>query len=247
MNGFIYLWVAIGLIIFPLQLRVSAPYGRHMRKGWGPTISNQLGWVIMETPALLTMPLLFLAGSAEKTTVSWIFVALWLLHYINRTLVFPFRVHTKGKKMPVLIAVFAIFFNVVNGSINGLYLGENAWKYTSDWLTDPRFLTGIGMFAAGLIINWQSDNILLHLRKPGETEYKIPQGGLFRYVSCPNHLGEIIEWTGFAILTWSLAGFAFALWTAINLLPRALDHHKWYLKQFPEYPKNRKAVFPFIL
>ncbi|MDX2246498.1 MAG: DUF1295 domain-containing protein [Bacteroidia bacterium] len=247
MNTFIFIWIALGIVIFPLLLRVSAPYGRHIRKGWGPLIPNRMGWIIMEMPALLVMPLLFFTGSSPKPVVSWVFVGLWLLHYINRTLIFPLRVHTKGKKMPLAIVVFALFFNVVNGSINGLYFGENAYLYPETWPTDFRFVAGVGLFVTGLMINWQSDNILLRLRKPGETSYKIPRGGLFRYVSCPNHLGEIVEWTGFAVLTWSFSGFAFALWTAINLIPRALDHHKWYLNHFPDYPANRKAVFPFIL
>jgi steroid 5-alpha reductase family enzyme len=96
-------------------------------------------------------------------------------------------------------------------------------------------------------LNWQSDNILIHLRKPGETGYVIPQGGLFKFISCPNHFSEIIEWTGFAIMTWSLPAFAFAVWTIVNLMPRAVHHHKWYKGTFPEYPPKRKALIPFVL
>ncbi|MBT4969756.1 MAG: hypothetical protein HOM80_12185, partial [Bacteroidetes bacterium] len=77
--------------------------------------------------------------------------------------------------------------------------------------------------------------------------YSIPFGKLFNYVSCPNHLGEIIEWAGFAVMTWSLPGLAFFIWTIINLLPRSLAHHKWYNKEFDNYPENRKAVIPFII
>jgi hypothetical protein len=32
-----------------------------------------------------------------------------------------------------------------------------------------------------------------------------------------------------------------------NLLPRALAHHRWYKQRFPEYPSERKAIFPFLL
>lgn len=77
--------------------------------------------------------------------------------------------------------------------------------------------------------------------------YKIPYGGLFRWVSAPNLFGEVVEWTGFAIMTWSLATISFAVWTAANVLPRAVAHHKWYKAQFPEYPPERRAVIPFIL
>jgi len=81
-------------------------------------------------------------------------------------------------------------------------------------------------------------------RKPGE--YGIPRGGVFEFVSCPNYLGEILEWTGWAIATWSLPGLAFALWTAANLIPRAYANHAWYRKTFPDYPGKRKALIPFV-
>ncbi|MEX2589838.1 MAG: hypothetical protein WD334_06510, partial [Chitinophagales bacterium] len=74
-----------------------------------------------------------------------------------------------------------------------------------------------------------------------------PNGGLFRYVSSPNLFGEIIEWTGWALMTWSMPTLSFAIWTWANLLPRALDHHRWYNSYFKEYPKERKAVIPFVL
>ena len=97
-----------------------------------------------------------------------------------------------------------------------------------------------------MLINIQSDNVLINLRKENEEEYGIPNGGLFKYVSCPNHLGEIIEWLGFAILTCSFAGFSFFIWTACNLILRSTKHHDWYNNKFKNYPKNRKAVIPFI-
>ena len=57
----------------------------------------------------------------------------------------------------------------------------------------------------------------------------------------------MIEWIGWAILTWSLAGAAFAIYTIANLLPRALQHHRWYKSQFADYPADRKAIIPYLL
>jgi steroid 5-alpha reductase family enzyme len=88
--------------------------------------------------------------------------------------------------------------------------------------------------------------LLLRLRKPGETGYKIPKSGLFRWVSCPNHFGEIVEWSGFALICWNLPALSFAIWTAANLIPRAVSHHNWYREKFEDYPLRRKAVLPFL-
>jgi len=243
----VYSWIAIALVIFPLVLWVVAPYGRHTSTHWGPLINNKLGWIMMESPALFFFVYFFLSGHNHHTFIPWLFFTLWVIHYTNRTLIFPFRLRTRGKKMPVTIVMMAFCFNLVNAFINGYYLGFLSGKYDISWLSDPRFITGLVFFVGGLIINWQSDNILIHLRRPGETGYFIPRGGLFNYISCPNHFSEIIEWTGFALMTWSLPALAFVTWTLVNLLPRALHHHRWYKQTFPNYPASRKALIPFII
>jgi hypothetical protein len=246
-NLIVYVWIGIAVVIFPFVLRITAPYGRHTNTTWGPLISNRAGWILMESPALFFFAVLFIFGKNHHNLIPWIFFTLWIIHYTNRTLIFPFRLHTKGKKMPITIVLMAICFNFVNGFINGYYLGSLSEPYALSWLYDPRFIIGVIMFCSGLAINWQADNILIHLRKPGETGYKIPYGGFFRFISCPNHFSEIIEWFGFALMTWSLPGLAFAIWTLVNLMPRALQHHKWYQMTFPDYPSDRKAIIPFVL
>lgn len=201
---------------------------------------------MMELPSLLCFLLFFLLSGGKMAGLVWIFFSIWTLHYVNRSLIFPFRTRTKGKQMPALIAVFAIFFNLMNGSLNGYWFANFA-DYSVEWLYSVRFILGFVIFSFGVITNYFSDRILLRLRKSNSNGYQIPYGGLFRYVSCPNFFGEILEWTGFAIMAWSPAALAFALWTFFNLLPRAIDHHKFYRREFPDYPKERKALIPYLL
>jgi protein-S-isoprenylcysteine O-methyltransferase Ste14 len=200
--------------------------------------------MIMESPAVWLMILLFLLGPSEKSIPAWIMLGLFELHYVHRTLIFPFRTRTSGKKMPLLIAASAFFFQLVNVGFNGYALGWHADRYGDEWLHDPRFITGVLLFLVGWGINYWADDKLIHLRKPGETGYKIPRGGLFEYVSCPNFLGEVIEWAGWALLCWNLEGLSFWLWTAANLLPRAWSHHRWYREKFADYPAGRKIILP---
>lgn len=243
---FLYAWIGLSILIFVLLFFITAPYGRHIRPGWGPKINNSLGWVIMETVSLSTFMYLFLTGDPLKGVVNWLFFFLWVVHYSNRSFIFPLRQPNKKKKMPVLILVFAIFFNLVNGYINGYHLGTVQPFYPNEWFADPRFVVGCSIFISGFIINIWSDNILFRLRRKNGSDYKIPEGGLFRWVSCPNYLGEMLEWTGWAIATWSLPGLAFCIWTIANLLPRAMANHRWNKRKFEDYPKGRKAVIPGI-
>jgi protein-S-isoprenylcysteine O-methyltransferase Ste14 len=246
-HSFIYIWIIFGLILFPVLLKIPAPYGRHNRKGWGPSLPNKAGWIIMELPALLVFIIFFFSGATAPSGITWLFFGIWFLHYTNRSIFYPLRTKTKNKKMPVVIIAFALIFNLVNGFINGFYFGNIRPVYDLTWLYDPRFILGFLVFITGMLINIRSDGILLSLRKNSSQGYSIPYGGMFRYISCPNFLGEIIEWFGFAIMSWSPAALAFALWTVFNLIPRALDHHNFYKDRFEEYPSERRAIIPFVL
>ena len=240
-------WLVIGLALFPTQFFVTAPYGRHARADWGPSIPNRLGWCLMEIVSLIVFAALFLAGPAAKTAPMWVFFALWTAHYINRSLIFPWRTHTQGKSMPLAIVGSAVAFNLVNAGLNGGHFGWSGQTYPLDWLSDPRFIIGLAVFAAGAAINIWADNRLIGLRADGSQGYAIPRGGLFEWVSCPNHLGEIVQWSGFALMCWNLPALSFAVWTAANLIPRAVSHHAWYRRTFPDYPTNRRAVVPGLL
>jgi 3-oxo-5-alpha-steroid 4-dehydrogenase 1 len=242
------IWIALAVFIFPFLLKITAPYGRHAKNNWGPNIDNKLGWVLMELPSLVIFVLLVLLGTNPLSSPVWVLFGLWTIHYFNRSVIFPIRTNTKGKKMPVLIMLSAVFFNLINAGLNGYWLGFAAPAYPENWTTDPRFILGGIIFICGFIINQSADKKLISLRKGGKKGYFIPRGGLFNYISCPNFFGEIVEWSGFAIMAWNLPALSFAVWTAANLIPRALDHHKWYKSYFKEeYPKRRKAVIPFLV
>jgi protein-S-isoprenylcysteine O-methyltransferase Ste14 len=241
---FMILWFVIAVLAFFILFKVPAPYGRYTSSRWKFTIASKYGWLIMESPAVFVFAAWFLFGKYTQTYTAILFFVMWETHYLYRSFIYPFTLQEKDKQMPYAILLSAFFFNIINGTINGSYVFTISGGYPNDWFSDMRFILGFSLFAVGLITNILSDRILRNLRAPGETGYKIPTGGLFRWVSCPNYLGEIVEWTGWAIATWSISGLAFAVWTGANLIPRALSHHKWYRNNFPEYPDERKALIP---
>lgn len=243
-----YVWLAIAIGVHVTMFFVTAPFGRHTSTKWGPMVDNKWGWFIMEMPSLLIMAYFLLQGTYSFDSYVWILFSLWIFHYANRTFIYPLRIKATDKKMPLFIVVNAILFNFMNAGLNGYFLAELAetTRYDSNWLSSPNFIIGGALFIVGLVINWKSDTVLIGLRKPGETGYKIPKGFLFDYISSPNLFGEIVEWSGFAIMAWNLPALTFIAWTLANLVPRAKNHHDWYHQKFPDYPKNRKAVFPFL-
>ncbi len=243
-------WLEIGLapLTCAMLIFISAPYGRHYRPGWGPTLNSRVGWVLMESPALLFFVPIFFAGVHSSDAAPLVFLAYWLWHYLYRALVFPFRIRMNEHRIAGLVVCLGAMFNTLNAYIIARQLSQFG-DYPVSWLTSPQFAIGSVMFAVGFVINRRADRTLLGLRSGAADAgaYKIPYGGLYRYVSCPNYLGEIIQWIGFAVLTWSLPALAFALYTVANLGPRALTNHAWYRKEFPDYPPERRALLPFLL
>ncbi len=232
-------------VVFPILFFIAAPYGRYARRGWGPHLPNWLGWLLMESVSPTVMLILFVMGDVPKTATLIVFFLMWEAHYIHRAFIYPFTLRDKWRPMPVVVMLMGATFNLCNAFLNGRYLFDlSGSRYRADWLVTPQFIVGVSLFVIGFIINRHADNTLRGLRAEGEMGYKIPYGGLYRYISCPNYFGEIVEWTGWAIATWSLTGFAFAIWTFANLSPRARAHHKWYHANFKEYPKERKALLP---
>ncbi len=245
-NGLIRIWFLVAVVLFIILFYIRAPYGRFSRIGWGPAVADRAGWLIMEAAAVIVFTVCFIKGSNSTTTAILIMYLLWEIHYVHRAFIYPFSRRSSTRQIPLFVIGAGFLFNVINSYLNGRYIFSISNSYNSEWLINPRFVVGVFAFVAGFFINRRADYLLSSLRKSGEKGHRIPYGGLYRWISCPNYLGELIEWTGWAVMTWSLPGLAFAGWTAANLIPRARANHKWYLNHFPDYPPSHKALFPGI-
>jgi hypothetical protein len=237
--------LGLAVLVFFLLFNITAPYGKFLRKGWGPSVRSKWAWMIMEAPSPVLMAFFFI--SAPYITIPQIiFICLWLLHYIHRTFIYPFTQSGSNKSYPVILVCMAFIFNIFNGFING-YGVFHLKSYDLTWLGSWQFISGIIIFITGFIINKTADSKLRKLRNGNSSEYVLPEGWLFTYISCPHYFGEIIEWGGWAIMTWSLPGLAFCIFTIANLFPRGMTSHRWYKSEFPDYPAGRKAVIPFVI
>ena len=77
---------------------------------------------------------------------------------------------------------------------------------------------------------------------------KLPRFSSRSFLTYINYFGELTEWLGFAILTWSLSGLVFFIWTAANLVPRANTLYHKYQSEFGDEMKGRhlKRVIPLV-
>ncbi|TFK51036.1 hypothetical protein OE88DRAFT_1660247 [Heliocybe sulcata] len=202
------------------------------------------------------------------------FVALFLIHYTNRALLSPLRTPSRSKSH-LMVPLAAVLFNTVNGSLLGTYFSSTQGISSAASMPNWRFWLGLGMWAAGFVGNIVHDEMLLNIRrnkmgeqeqqkaegkKPKENHYAIPHGLLYNFISYPNYFCEWIEWIGFALACSPVPSLAsgaefmrtvsppwlFLIAEVATMLPRAWKGHKWYHEKFPDYPKERRAVVPFI-
>ena len=240
---------ALAAVVFVSLFFVDAGYGKFYNKKWGPSINNRIGWVLMEAPVFFAMLLLWYFSDRRDDSIRLVFLLIFEIHYFQRSFIFPFLINGKSK-MPLAIIFSGVLFNTLNALMQGgwLFYVSPADYYGPDWLSGWKFMLGLAVFGIGMTINLHSDNIIRNLRKPGDTAHYFPKGGMFNYVTSANYFGELLEWTGFAILTWSWAGLIFAWWTFANLGPRAARIYDRYKEEFPEEFESRKLkrIIPFI-
>jgi len=249
--GQIQVWMVwslavLAVITFVATLWQTNAYGRHMQPGQRWTLPSKLAWFIFECPQWWAFAVTFWWTAESLTTAAILLFLLWQSHYVYRSIIYPLRKQDSGKRFPLSGVIFGVAFNAANGFANG-WAVAHAPHLVNDWFSDWRFICGLAVAVSGWWINFQSDSILIQLRKDGDGSYQIPRGGLHRWVSCPNYLGEIMLWSGWAMMSWTFAGLVFALFTVANLLPRALSHHRWYQQTFADYPSERRALIPGML
>ncbi len=85
----------VGVGVFILLFFVSAPYGQHIRQGWGPNLNNKLGWFIMEIPTVVIYLIIYFLGERKTDFISIVFLLIWMAHYGQRTFIFPFLIRAK--------------------------------------------------------------------------------------------------------------------------------------------------------
>ncbi len=250
-GALVFIWIASILWIGAKALKLNVPvvYGRHENGEFKLRLPTRLSWVLMESPACLVFAWFVFNGPLPVSAPIIVLFIFWQMHYFHRAFIYPFQLQVRpGSTTPARMTLFGAVVCAACGYMNGEYISRYAeYLQSNDWFYTPQFIIGSLMFIGGYIMNKYSDAVLMKLRKENPDAYSIPYGGAYRWVSCPNYLGEIITWLGFSLAAWSIAGFTFAAMSASNLIIRAIENHKWYQEKFDNYPSERKAVIPYIL
>lgn len=190
--------ILMGFVTYAALKLLPAPYGRYSAKGWGIMVPASLAWFIMETPNMWVTGCVYAYAqwnpeiSLKVNITSLLLLSCFLIHYTNRSIIFPLKMNFTGNSSPMPFTVMFLAFsyccwNGLNQALSLLIVSS----YEPDYIYNWNFAVGITLFFTGFIINLQSDDILFQLKargsRPGQkTKYSIPYGGFFEYVSCAN-------------------------------------------------------------
>ncbi|KAG7446744.1 uncharacterized protein BT62DRAFT_980410 [Guyanagaster necrorhizus] len=230
-------------------------------KDLGPQLSWKLVFIIEYLGPMLIHPLFyyfpewFYGQAVVHSELQRFIFTFVMLHYAKRELETLFVHRFSHGTMPARnIFKNSFHYHVLGGLLMALdaYRG----KYSADSafikgsvMEDERFLwacTGLWTFFE--LSNLSTHLTLRSLRPAGTKKRGIPKGYGFGLVSCPNYMFEVLGWIVVCVMSRSWATCFFTVAGAGQMAIWALAKHRNYKKEFEkEYPRGRKAMFPFIL
>lgn len=193
--------------------------------------------------------LLYGNDSSEPGTVATIAAVCWSIHYAKRIFETLFVHRFSHGTMPLR----NLFKNCSYYWLFALYIAYhiNHPLYTAPCSTCV--YVGLAGFTICELGNLSIHILLKNLRPPGTKVRRIPKPDgnpfslLFNYVSCPNYTYEFGSWLFFTIMTKCAPAGIFAVAGLYQMSVWAIGKHRNYKKEFPDYPKNRKSILPFVL
>lgn len=203
--------------------------------------------------------------------------SLYCIHYLNRAIISPLRTPSRSKSHIIVPLSAVGFHMANAFLMGAYLSSPEADRYLHGAFQRPLFWVGVVGWAVGFAGNILHDEILLNIRrnakakgkareddnngKSKQEHYAIPHGYLYQYISFPNYFCEWVEWLAFALAAAPVPSFTsvaallattqppyvFLSSEFFLMIPRAWKGHRWYKQRFPDYPKERKAVIPFLI
>lgn len=213
-------------------------------------LGRQVEWktvfLIEYAGPLIIYPLFYhlLYGDVDHNSTQRLLYFCLMFHFVKRELETLFVHRFSHATMPIT----NLYKNSFHYWITSGFL--IAWGVFKEYGV-PEWTPAYRLFCLALFLYAQFSNFLCHwklrqLRPPGSKVRKIPHGYGFKLVSCPNYFFETISWVSILLLSMHWTSLLFVIFSVGQMYVWAVKKHKQYLKEFAHYPRNRKAMFPFI-
>ncbi|XP_009763848.1 uncharacterized protein LOC107822323 [Nicotiana tabacum] len=248
--------ITVVTFTFLAYLGISEIIGKHLQysKFWNANansasssnflqakLSSRIGMLILYTPACIMGFASFLLYPNGGTRFMILKSAV-TIHFLKRDLEVLFvHKYSGGMVLGSVLIISSAYFMLAAVMT---YIQHLIQGYTEPEI-DLKYI-GLLIFVVGISGNFYHHYLLSKLRDNREKGYKIPHGGLFGLVICPHYLFEILGLLGIAFISQTSFSFCCAVGCALYLMGRSYVTRKWYLSKFEKFPKNVKALIPFV-
>ncbi|KAL7109229.1 hypothetical protein ACP275_06G162700 [Erythranthe tilingii] len=204
-------------------------------------VPSQLGMFVMYAPACIAGFSSFALRPSGDLRFNLVRSAV-TAHFLKRVLEVLF-VHKFSGSMDAETMVTVSLSYLLSAST--MIYNQELVEGLSEPVIDLKYV-GIAMFLLGIGGNFYHHFLLSKLREDGEKGYKIPQGGLFALVICPHYFFEILGFLGISCISQTLYPLCFTVGSTFYLMGRSYGTREWYESKFEDFPKEIKAMFPYI-
>jgi len=95
----------------------------------------RISWILFEIPNLIAFLIVFASDYSLKiieNPMNYLLILPFLIHYVNRAIIYPLKTISSNKKVPIEIILSAMFFTSCNGYLQSSYLlsKENALNFS---------------------------------------------------------------------------------------------------------------------
>ncbi len=221
-------------------------------KDFGIQVDWRLVYIVEYLGPLFIFPFFFFFNiSKNSSLIQNISLVMGIFHFTKRIYESIFVHKFSRDTMPIKnLFVNIIYYWILFGVCCGFTLFNDSYNENLRLFN----ISNLRLLFAVLFFYFEYKNYKCHIvqktaKEESNGEYKILPGVEgFQYVSCANYFWEFLSWLMFSFFTgkWSFYLFTFA---GLYIMTKwALEKHANFRNLFKEkYPKERKAIIPFIL
>jgi len=221
---------------------------------WRTVFLTEYAGPLLIHPILYHFPNLFYRGSVQHSKLQKYVYAMVIVHFAKRELETVFVHRFSHATMPLRnIFKNSFHYHILSGLFLAYPLYSPTYAANSPYIrgtlrSNPQFLWGwAGVWLLAELSNLSTHVTLRNLRPPGTKKRAIPHGYGFGLISCPNYFFESVAWAVVAKMSGSWAAWLFWAVSTAQMMSWAAKKHRAYRKEFgKEYPRQRKAMIPFI-
>lgn len=252
-TGSLTQWVAIAFAAsLPLFFITEATgwlslgYSKFARRNQRYSVRSQLGMFAIYFPAAVIYPSIHVLGDGAATTWHLVAMALIVVHFGKRCLEVLFVHRYSGVMNGWTVITICLLYSAVSWLLGEIATREVPAELVASAHLDRLLPVGLAVWLIGTGINLYHHVLLARLRKPGDKTYRVPSGGLFRFVACPHYLGEIIAWWGYALIFQHAAAVAVTATMTAYLMGRSHNTRKWYRSHVEGVPSSWRRLVPSV-